>query len=192
MSDLDPTRTCETCGKVSARSDKPLLSRRTFMALRYCSHQCYFVARRSDPVGKYWAKVERGPGCWLWRGPTSHGYGRVRFQGNFRFAHRVAFELATGIDPHGSVVMHSCDNPLCVNPDHLTLGTQTQNIADMDAKGRRRAAKGERNGSARLTEDQVRAIRSDGRSADVIAEGYPVTVSGIHAIRNGRTWKHLA
>lgn len=77
--------------------------------------------------------------CDLWNGAVgSHGYGYLQFEGRSVLAHRLAFAQATGLDVHsmGGVVMHSCDTPLCVNPDHLSLGTHKSNTADMVDKGR--------------------------------------------------------
>lgn len=72
--------------------------------------------------------------CWIWTGPTNnHGYGRF---GGSRYAHRVSYQLAHGPIPPGMVVLHRCDNPPCVNPDHLSLGTQRDNVRDMVTKGR--------------------------------------------------------
>ena len=89
-------------------------------------------------VTRFWARVQRGKGCWLWMaGCFSHGYGAFAFQ-NKRpgLAHRFSYELHHGPIPRGRVVMHTCDTPRCVNPDHLRLGTQSQNIWDSVNKGR--------------------------------------------------------
>lgn len=86
---------------------------------------------------QFWARVERGDGCWLWQGMTiSGGYGRVGWRGMKAVAHRVAWELTYGPIPEGLWVLHRCDNPPCCNPEHLFLGSRLDNIADMVAKGR--------------------------------------------------------
>lgn len=77
-------------------------------------------------------------GCWEWTGWRAHGYGYFFHEGKDQRAHRVSYELFVGSIPDGLVVMHSCDNRPCVNPDHLSVGTQADNVRDMVAKGRQR------------------------------------------------------
>lgn len=96
---------------------------------------------------RFWAKANvLGPDeCWLWRASvTSRGYGRFRLHGKSRGAHCVAWLLDRGPIPPGQLVLHRCDVPLCCNPAHLFLGTQGDNVADMDAKGRRNPSRGPR------------------------------------------------
>ena len=88
-------------------------------------------------------------------------------------------------------MMHSCDVRHCVNPDHLRLGTQAENIADMDRKGRRNPSRGSQHGQTRLTEAQVLEIRNDTRTCREIAADYPIGRPGVQAIKAGRTWRHL-
>lgn len=88
---------------------------------------------------RFWAKVDISGDCWLWSGAiyAESGYGRLSFQRKALGAHRVAWQLVNGPIPDGMLVCHRCDNPPCVRADHLFLGTQSDNIADMWAKGRR-------------------------------------------------------
>lgn len=189
---IPASKRCEQCRKIFTRQDKPGVIYGAFMALRYCSPECSADALRLDPVENFWNKVQKTDGCWLWNGSLSpKGYGVHWVGKGHKRAHRYSFELATGIDPGTRVIMHKCDNRRCVNPAHLQLGTQTENVADMDRKRRRNAPRGEGHGQARITAAQARAIRTDPRSACAIAADYPIGKSGIEAIKAGRTWRHV-
>lgn len=170
------------------------------------------------PIGeRFWSKVEKGRGCWLWKADVStSGYGRFWITGpNARQvqAHRFAYEDVVGPIPEGMWVLHTCDNPPCVRPDHLFLGTQQDNTDDMVAKGRQaqgdrhgsrlhpeRLARGprwgggrlfgERNPSAKLTQAQVDAIRQSNASSRDLAAQYGVGKRAIEKIRSGKRWPH--
>ena len=88
---------------------------------------------------RFWAKVRKSDGCWLWQASTSVGYGQINIGGRPQRAHRVAWELTFGGIPDGLWVLHRCDTRLCVRPGHLFLGTVTDNNRDMFAKGRNRS-----------------------------------------------------
>lgn len=128
--------------------------------------------------------------CWNWQGLRNH-YGLVPHGARNHYAHRMAYERWRGPIPDGFVVRHTCDNKFCVNPVHLILGKQSDNVADAVERGLN--CRGERHGMRRLTEQQVREIKillhSTNLSHRVIADRYPVTTSGIEAIAAGRTWK---
>lgn len=136
--------------------------------------------------------------CLIWSasklGPH---YGGVKFVGKMRRAHRVSYELHFGAIPAGMVVMHRCDTPLCIRPEHLRLGTQSENVKDMLAKGRANKARGEGAGNAKLTEAQVREIRARyeprkyGKGAHVLAREFGVSKPVILAIVNREAWKHV-
>jgi hypothetical protein len=127
--------------------------------------------------------------CIEWEGYRERkGYGK---RGN-RYAHRMAWEEAHGPIPDGMCVCHTCDNPPCVNIEHLFLGTHADNMTDMVTKGR--SQKGEVNSQARLTEADVRAIRSAPRRPGVYAElmqRFGLSYHHIHRIRSNRRWTHI-
>lgn len=138
--------------------------------------------------------------CIDWpRSRDPKGYGIVSFGGRSRRAHRVIYELTKGPIPAGAVVMHRCDNPGCVNPLHLTAGSQRENIADADRKGRRpncglpglSKAVGRSNPSAKLTEQDVLAIRASKEPRPSLASRFGVSVALIAKIRNRSVWSHL-
>jgi len=134
----------------------------------------------------------RADGCWLWTGLIrADGYGAMRFEGREQGAHRVAWKLFRGKVAPGLAVCHTCDVRACVNPAHLFLGTPAENVRDMRAKGRNR--RGEKHGSAKLTQAQVRRIKTmlkeDRLYVSEIAREFGVSETTIRAIRDGRTWK---
>ncbi len=139
----------------------------------------------------FWRHTEADPntGCWLWRGSVRrHGYGVFNAGCRTYIAHRFSYELHIGAIPPGLYVCHKCDNPRCVNPEHLWVGTAADNNADMTRKGRR--AIGTRNNS-KLSDDDVRAILSSDVPAPRIAREYGVERSLIHQIRARKRWKHI-
>ena len=145
---------------------------------------------------RFWRQVKKTDGCWIWAGGTDkNGYGRMKAKVGgkiYRTAHRYSYTLHTGeIVPDDMVVMHSCDNPRCVNPDHLSLGTNRDNMLDKMAKERANVPKGELTGKARLTEKQVRAIVVDPRPHIQIAADYGVAASTIGSIKQGISWNSL-
>ena len=119
------------------------------------------------------------PGCWIWEGCKTHqGYGHFRGgKGkNPMKAHRFSYELYVGPVPEGLIILHKCDNPSCVNPDHLFPGTWADNSADRNAKDRQ--AKGEQNGKTKLTDDQVRLmkiLRDEGHEREDVATLFGVS-----------------
>jgi hypothetical protein len=152
---------------------------------------------------RFWAKVAKSDGCWEWTGSTSRGYGKIGIGHTKTIsAHRASYEMHLGEIPAGLVVCHRCDNKRCVRPDHLFLGTQADNMADMRAKGRgskpprhTNFVRGEASGRAKLTDDDVRTIRAghaDGATRRELSLRFGVGKSTIEAICVGRTWRHVA
>ena len=148
-------------------------------------------ADRSSPFFAK-AQVDEGTGCWNWTAYKDRdGYGRMRFHGRMRLAHRVSFEVFCAPIPAGMYVLHCCDNPSCVNPDHLFLGTHADNMADKVSKGRQVAFPGASNGSSKLTASDVLAIREAACTQRDIAKTFGVSVSLISQIRSRKLWNHL-
>lgn len=119
------------------------------------------------------------------------GYGDIYFDGRNRGAHVASYCLSRGVEPPSfeQCVMHSCDNRLCVNPAHLSLGTRGQNSADMKHKGR--STRGARARSTKLTEQQVLAIKASSETQTALAAKYGVSQPLVSAIKNGRAWAWL-
>lgn len=141
---------------------------------------------------KFWRRVQKGDGCWLWTGPTDRrGYGDHRIGGRHVRAHRVAYEIANREAPGALLVCHACDNPTCVNPDHLFLGSHADNNADCIRKGRARPAKGEAHGKHRLTVELVREFRSSPLSNRALARLHGVSNTTVMRARNGQHWGHV-
>lgn len=133
-------------------------------------------------------------GCWIWNGSCNHkGYGYFTFNGLRTRAHRESWEIYRGRIPMGLQVLHKCDVRCCVNPDHLFLGTDKDNSADMVLKGR--AAKGSNNGFSKLTEEDIPKIRQLLKEGDLtqteIGELFGVGYSAISAVKIGSTWGHI-
>lgn len=125
-------------------------------------------------------------GCWKWTGPICAKYGRFTLPENEETrVHRIAFRLWIGSIPVELQVNHSCDNPLCFNPDHLYLGTQKENMEDKWSRGRGRVLRGMQHPQTRLTEDNVASIRLSPDPQSVLAARFGVSQSHISRIRGG-------
>ena len=132
-------------------------------------------------------------GCWVWQGVLHpHGYGSITVNRRTIRAHRFAYERLVGPIPAGMVVCHRCDNRACVNPEHLWLGTNDENMADMAQK--RRAAFGRRQHLAKLDEDKVRQIRAIGSSMKQrdLAKQFGVSQRAVVMILHNITWRHVS
>lgn len=153
------------------------------------------LIEQKHPDVWFWPKVEKTDSCWLWRGEiTKDGYGRTgaKKDGSTRGAHRIAWELTNGPIPDGLFVLHKCDNPPCVRPEHLFLGTQADNRRDCVAKGRQPRGSAARKSS--LTEEDVVEIRQrheSGETATSLGACFGVTRANIGYIVKRKTWTHV-
>jgi hypothetical protein len=148
---------------------------------------------------RFWAYVEiRGKDdCWEWQKFINKGgYGQFRVgsvkDGTRRndMTHRISYRLSRGDIPPGLLVCHTCDNPKCVNPNHLFLGTYADNRKDCISKGRHHF--GESHGNSVLSESDIIKIRSDHRSQRAIARDFGINQTTVHSIKNFLTWRHVA
>jgi hypothetical protein len=148
---------------------------------------------------RFWFSVLKSEGCWEWQGcrNVEGGYGVIRF-GKHLLTHRVSWELHNGQIPDGLCVLHHCDNPACVRPDHLFLGTHQENMDDKSRKGRNSppaAMKGEEHENAKLRDGDIplirRAVAIGFRQKDVAA-AYGVAQSLVSRIATGGSWGHIA
>lgn len=162
-------------------------------------------------IERFWAKVRKTDTCWLWTASTrSKGYGAFCYRRHGKYvqgrAHIFSYELHKEEVPAGLFVLHACDNPACVNPDHLFLGTNQDNVNDMVRKGRHVAGgthcgvngawkRGERHHASKLTPETVREIRQlhagGGWSYSKLAARYGVGISAIQKIISRALWKHV-
>ena len=150
-----------------------------------------------DHKERFFKNVDKTKNCWLYkRGYTIDGYGRFSIRGKPWHAHRYSWKLANGDIPKGMYVLHKCDNPPCVNPDHLFIGTAKENFHDAIQKGRLDVI-GESNAGARLTEKEIKEIRKKytyghrETGFHVLSKIYGVGKTTIWRIIKRKTWKHV-
>jgi len=134
-------------------------------------------------------------GCWNWDNSKSRwGYGHINVAGKIKLAHRVSYATLNGAIPDGLCVLHRCDNPACINPEHLFLGTNADNVADKVKKNRQSLigqGKGEKHTMSKLTNKDVLNIRASSLSQNKLAAMYHTTQSNISLIRSRAHWAHI-
>ena len=146
-------------------------------------------------VNRFWNFVGNTDAneCWLWTGNLSTHFGQARmfYKNKTLLAYRVSYEIHHGEIPKGLIIRHLCDNPSCVNPEHLTLGTQKDNVHDMIERGRAKyppKKSGEHHARAKLNQEQVNEIRQSQESGIVLAKKFNVSPACISVIRNNKKW----
>ena len=179
------TRRCKGCGN-------PI-----FSDTENCDQACANTAKNARPIWETFFSLTKraASGCIEWQGAhTDRGYGKIgpRWQGAPSTAHRASFEMQHGPIPDGFCVLHRCDNPSCVNPHHLFLGTFQDNSDDMMMKGRSRQLSGEDSPVAKLTEGEVQTIRKSNKTQRALAQEFAVSKSLIGRIVRGEVWRKVA
>jgi len=132
-----------------------------------------------------------GVDCWIWTGARhTFGYGNFWTGKKYDVAHRVSYALYVGEIPQGMNVLHKCDNPSCIRPDHLFIGTDQDNIYDKCMKGRARGPKmvGEKNPSSKISSEIVLLIRADKRAHRVICNDYGISKTQVGRIKRNESW----
>lgn len=131
--------------------------------------------------------IDTASECWLWQRHTNaKGYGQLRWNGKKQRVHRSSYQAFIGPIPKGLIVRHTCDTPQCCNPKHLLIGTHADNSRDMVKRGR--SVRGEKNPEAKLTWDDVRAIRASTEPVRVLADTYGVSRTQISRILKNQRW----
>lgn len=147
--------------------------------------------RNRDRAERFWSRISKTGGCWIFQGVKDEsGYGTVRWDGRMQKAHRVVWQLANGPIPEDKQVLHRCDNPPCVRPDHLFLGDNAANVDDKVAKDRQ--VRHERSTSAKLTEAQVAEMRhlwGLNESSLSLSVAFGVCEAHVRRICRGKYWK---
>jgi hypothetical protein len=159
---------------------------------RFCSITCANKGKNPSLSARFWSYIKKGPDCWIWTGTIEKdGYGVIQNEGRQIRAQRLSYELHHGPIPKGKHVLHRCDNRACVNPEHLFVGTNLDNIADKVAKGRQ--ACGPHSARNKLSEKDIVNIRTmsrKGATQTSIAKKYNVRPVTVRNIVKRKTWQN--
>jgi hypothetical protein len=184
-------RSCPKCGNDIVYGPRKDVFKLALKRNSICNSCCH-----KRPLEKrFWQYVTKTPTCWLWTGAktTYWEYGEISVNRIPTGAHRVSWELHNGPIPEGMCVCHHCDNPPCVNPSHLFLGTRLDNTRDMDRKGRRITNNpfGIYSHHHKLNEAQVRAIKVSTNPQRQCAKEFGISKTQVKDIRDGKSWPHI-
>lgn len=196
---------CKNCHKIHSRNNRDVKNERN--RARYKSKSPHkitsitkYIPSTLFPVSlknRFYSSVltPNNQGCMEWVARLDNaGYGRFPIRGKNIQAHRLSFILHNGLIAKDMIVMHICDNRKCCNPEHLKLGTQKENIQDMDRKGRREKLVGSQKNCAKFKEDDVISIRErikNGERPSRLSREYKVSQHAIHCIKYRKTWRHI-
>ena len=146
----------------------------------------------SSDLERFWSKVDTNGDCWTWIAGLVHdGYGRFWLNGSTYRANRVSYFIQHDIDPGEELVCHTCDNPGCVRPDHLWLGSDRDNRLDCIQKDRDADRRGSKHGASKLTEKNVEAILTSSKSQVTLAQQYGISAGIVSEIQHGKRWQHV-
>jgi hypothetical protein len=179
---------CKNCGKSYFGRSCDVKSGRS----KYCSIKCRHTCKVIPILERFWSKVNKSDDCWNWTAATNKkGYGIFDRDSGFATAHRYSYFLHFGEIPKNKIICHKCDNPKCVNPSHLFVGTIADNNKDKTNKNRQ--AKGAVTNKAKLTREDIIKIRKLTKNTTLrkIATMFNVAHSTISSIKLGYTWKHI-
>ncbi|GAB6170593.1 HNH endonuclease [Paradesulfitobacterium aromaticivorans] len=179
-------RICVNCGKAFiARKDQKQ---------KFCSHGCYSMSLIKPVEERFMSNVQKTDSCWIWTGHKANGgYGIFHANHKSYIAHRFYYALHHGPIPEHIKACHKCDNPACVNPDHIFLGTQSENLRDAVMKGRRNML-GEDNPFSKLTEDNVLSLRrlyANGITKAELARRFQLSKTHVGRIISREVWAHI-
>jgi len=151
--------------------------------------------RKPNDLIDFSSYIHETPNCWEWLGTKRNGYGRFNYKGKKWSAHRLAYRIYKGEFDESLDICHTCDNPGCVNPRHLFIGTHIDNMRDMRNKGRSPNNKGENNPNVKLSVNDVKDIRgyfiNGGMNISELSRKFNVTDTNIRDILNFKTWNHV-
>lgn len=180
---MTDSKSCEKCGNSFRPSAHDV--KRGFG--KFCSRSCARQVERRTPDQAFWARVSKTETCWFWTGAKlPRGYGNFAARGSRIYAHRHSYEIHIGLVPEGQFVLHRCDEPSCVNPEHLFLGTHNDNMKDMRVKKRGTPWK-------KLDEESVREIRHLALTTSLaaLAARFSVSAVAIGKVVSRKSWKHV-